>query len=431
MANEKTPSGIDPIVLGEDYILYGEEIGVTRPNDNCLIDGASGTGKSTNTLFPTMCRMEKMSGIAPFSKEEEAVQIANYLRTKGYRDEYLNLIAPARSTVIPDFVKLLDSPEEIERFSSDVVNGVMRKTSDSYWIAAAENLNRGLIYLSKMLKKGAGTLDYLELFDKTVPIDTGIGFRTELHPVIEKARRISPGCCALRALDSWLSLPYRTAAGIRDTLSSALETVFPESIRIALRGKPQIDFDRLVDEKSILYVISDASDRSQAYFANLFWSAAIHELRKIARHSPGGRLPRNIRLYFGDFGCTCPIRDFEKDISIFRSAGISCFIILQSQSQLENLYGSDKAAVIRQNCPVQVYFPGGLDDRSCELVSRRMNIPASEVMYAPIGKVFIMQSCRRPVITNRYDAYRSEEYRLMVEANRNQTNTGGDPKPSN
>ena len=81
------------------------------------------------------------------------------------------------------------------------------------------------------------------------------------------------------------------------------------------------------------------------------------------------------------------MQNFENNISIFQSAGISGFIVLQNHSQLESIYGTDKAAIIRQNCPVQVYFPGGFDDRSCELVRRRMNMPFEDVMYAPLGKV--------------------------------------------
>ena len=52
------------------------------------------------------------------------------------------------------------------------------------------------------------------------------------------------------------------------------------------------------------------------------------------------------------------IQGFANDISLFRSAGLSAIMLLQSEYQLEAIY-KDEASVIRQNCSVYVYFPGG------------------------------------------------------------------------
>lgn len=35
------------------------------------------------------------------------------------------------------------------------------------------------------------------------------------------------------------------------------------------------------------------------------------------------------------------------------------------------------------------YFSGGMDRKTCKSVSERMNMPLEEVMYAPVGEVFI------------------------------------------
>ena len=98
-----------------------------------------------------------------------------------------------------------------------------------------------------------------------------------------------------------------------------------------------------------------------------------------------------MRYIFDDFACTAPIQGFASDISLFRSAGLSAILLLQSEQQLEAMY-KEEAAVIRQNCAVYAYFPGGFDNRSCEIVSKRMDLPYDEVLYAPMGKVFVMRS---------------------------------------
>lgn len=408
----------DPIILGDGIVLPGNDVGITRPNDNVLVDGCSGVGKTTSTELPTMLMMSDMNLIASFAKEEEAERMAAYHRAKGYTIDILDLKNPRKSTVSFDPVLMFKSSEDIEEFSNSIVHAVMEKTNDSYWNTSSVRLSNGLADLAKKIKENAGTWEYLKLFDQTVPEESGIGFSTALHSKIQKVRSVKPHCYAIRMLDAWLSLPYRTAACVRDTLASALEAVFPEPIREVMRDNPQIDYEKMATKKYGLYIISDASEVWQDHYTNLFWAMTIRELRDIAGRSPGNRLPRQIRLYFGDFGCTSPIQNFEKNISVFRSAGISCFIVLQSQSQLESIYGIDKASIIRQNCPVQAYFPGGFDDKSCELVSRRMNMPFEEVMYAPLGRVFIMQAGKKPVIVPRYDTFNSKEYKDYLEAGR-------------
>ena len=95
-------------------------------------------------------------------------------------------------------------------------------------------------------------------------------------------------------------------------------------------------------------------------------------------------------------------------------SSLSAVILLQSEHQLEAIY-HENAAVIRQNCAVYAYFPGGFDDRSCEIVSKRMGVPYEEILYAPLGNVYIMQSGRKPVFLPRYDTLHSPEYQEYLE----------------
>ena len=135
-------------------------------------------------------------------------------------------------------------------------------------------------------------------------------------------------------------------------------------------------------------------------------------------------MPREVRYIFEDFACTTPIQGFANDISLFRSAGLSAMMLLQSEYQLEAIY-KDEASVIRQNCSVYVYFPGGFDDKSCEIVSKRMGLPYDDILYAPLGKVFIMHSGMKPIHIPRYDTFNSAEYKEYLRANKLAENLRG------
>ena len=407
---------LDPIVLGKDYILDGNEVGSLRPNDNILIDGISGCGKSKSILFPTMARMKHMNPVGLYAKEKDAYHMAAYMQSKRYQIEFLNINSLVKSTVFFDPVYYLDSYGDIEGFSTAVVNNVLEKTVDAFWNANAIQLLNSLTAGAKMLHRNPGMADVLELFDKTAFPEREYN-GSSLDDIFYRIETLYPDCYAVREYFSWRAMPEKTAASVRATLKGALNAVFPEDIRNMMKDKPQVDFQKLGSKKMALFIITDAAERWQEYYTNLFWYTCIRQLRKIADASPGCHLIRPVRLYFDDFACTSAIKDFDKNISLFRSSGISCMILLQSQTQLESIYGADKAAIIRQNCPVQLYFPGGLDDNSCELVSKKMDLPLEDVLYAPIGNIFVMASGRNPAVIPRYSTFQSKEYREYLKVN--------------
>ena len=57
---------------------------------------------------------------------------------------------------------------------------------------------------------------------------------------------------------------------------------------------------------------------------------------------------------------------------------------------------------------------GGNDLRTAETISKRMNVPLEDILYAPIGKVFICKRGSKPIITERYPIYEDELY-LEIE----------------
>ena len=409
---------LDPTVIGKNYILSGEEVGVERPNDNFLVDGISGCGKTTSLIFPNVAKLNYTNPILSFAKEEDAYLMGNYLKLKGYDPWFLNLINPKRSTVSFDPLCSIRTSSDIEGLSTSIVQSVLSKTVDSFWNINSTQLSNSITKGTMTIIKNAGMADVLDLFDMTEDPEEETEGGMSLDEIFQFIGSEIPNYHAVHEYNSWRRMPEKTATSIRATLKGAYNAVFPENIRNMMREKHQIDFERFGKEKIALIIITDATEDWQGYYANLFWYTAIKELKRVAQNSPGGHLQRPARLFFDDFACTSAIANFHKNISLTRSYGISYFILLQGQTQLESIYGAERAAIIRQNCPVQLYFPGGFDDKSCELVSKRMNIPYEDVLYSTkMGKVFVMISGRKPEIIDRYDTYDSKEYRDYLAIN--------------
>lgn len=402
----------DPIVLADNCILDGSQIGITRPNGNALIVGTTGCGKTMSVLLPTLARLDHSNPIISFAKEREAFNAKLFLEFLGYEVDLLNIAHPESSTISFDPILSIEAIEDIDSLSSAVVHSVLKKTSDDYWNAKAKPLLSSLIsysFYTASSPQDTSMSRVFDLFDMTIPHESGLQITTDLTPEIGAFCQLGH-FPLVTPYQEYESLPPKTASCVRDTLAGALHNVFPYSIRNAMQNCPQFDVESFTKSKRALLIITSAIDQSQAHYANLFYRMTIRQLLRHASRLPSGELPREVRFFFDDFACTSCIEGFDHDISLFRGAGISAILFLQSESQLEKMYSEEGAAIIRQNCSAYCYFPGGLDDRSAHIVSKRFERPFSEILSAPMGSVYVLQSGQKPIRTKRYDILHSREY---------------------
>lgn len=410
----------DPIVLGNHYIIEGEDYNML-PNCNSLIVGTTGSGKSTSVVFPTVARSHYSNPILNYSKEADAKCMAQYLKSIGYNVHIMNIAHPNESTISFDPVLSIASSEDLISLASAIVDSVIGEVVDDYLLSKARSLLSSLIAgaLMQEKKNNIGMKDVLQLFERSFPRQSGlVSFHTSADSVFDDLAKFYPHSIAVREYQSWHSLSYRTASCVRDMVTDALSSVFPECIRNSMLSKPQLDIEKFVRNKEALVVITSGLESSQNHYTNLFYRDTMRQLLRYASTCPKGVLPREIRYYYDDFVCISPIHDFAANISSFRCAGISFMLLVQSESQLDAIYKED-ASIIRQNCAIYAYFPGGLDDTSCELVSKRMNMLYEHILYASLGKVFIMQSGRRPVHVERYPTFSSNEYKKYSQFKQN------------
>ena len=75
---------MDKVILAEGICLKDDEIGRTRPNDNEIIIGATGTGKTMSVFMPTVLNTNNKSLVVSLSKRAEAWDLVDYMRRKGY-----------------------------------------------------------------------------------------------------------------------------------------------------------------------------------------------------------------------------------------------------------------------------------------------------------------------------------------------------------
>ena len=405
----------DPIVLAEDCVIDGG-IGQTIPNYNVLVVGGTGTGKSSSVTYPTMYEMTEASTIATFPKPKDGRQMANFLKEGEYATPILDLYEPDKSTIGFDPLQYVCSYDDIEELANLSVMSVIQKTVDDYWQRKAVPLVGAMIAATLMTVDDATFADVLEMFDRMQISEHGYGISTGLDSLFEQLKEKAPGSYAVREFYNFRSLPVKTASCVRDTAAACLSAMYPESIRKLMRSKKSIDFVKLATEKTALFILTSPVNTSLNCFANLVYGTAIKQLLIYAAECEDCRLPREVRLIFDDFAVGCSkIHNFANYMSIFRSAGISAIILLQSESQLYSLYGEQDGQTIINNVSTYCYFSGGMDLMTCEHVAKRINKSLDSVLYSPLDRIYIMQAGQKPRISNRYPILKDERYLEMRE----------------
>ena len=123
----------------------------------------------------------------------------------------------------------------------------------------------------------------------------------------------------------------------------------------------------------------------------------------------GQRLPIHLRLMLDEFANIGKIPEFEQKVATIRKYEISVSIILQSLSQMKNLY-KDNWSEISGNCDCTIYLGGGVDTETTKWISEVLGKETRAVMNASFGKSGSMSINRQGV-----ELFAASQLRTMDE----------------
>ena len=160
---------MDKVILAKNIILDGE-LGYTRPNDNQMIFGGTGSGKSMSIVLPTLCHMKDSSLIGTFAKRSIVDKAVSYLKTKGYKSLVWDLGIPSKGSPVPDPLSYVSSDDDVQELAKQIANGnpeYQRATKfDPWWRDATESLLVFLIYYVLMTEERPSMKRVIEIFNK-------------------------------------------------------------------------------------------------------------------------------------------------------------------------------------------------------------------------------------------------------------------------
>ena len=388
---------MDKVILAKGVELEGG-LGLDRPNDNQIVFGSTGSGKSVSVLLATLCHIIKSSFIATFAKGGVVKKAVRFFKRRRYKCVVWNLANPGKTDNLPDPLDYVSSDDDITDLAHQIAYSnpdYQRATKfDPYWLDAAIGLMIALIYFVLHTIDCATMRDVIDLFYSLRIEESGKGITTSLDNRFAWLRDKVPDSIAVRKFQAFQQLPYGTAGCVLDSLDKAIQTMFPTTVLDAMSEKAYVDFEELATVKTALFIITSPVRTSTYAFANMMFGIAIRQLTEFAEKREDNHLPKDVKLFFDDFSCGFPIIGYEKAISTFRSAGVSAMMLCQSLSQLDATYGEHNSTVILDNCAAMVYLPGGMNKKTCSYVSEMLDSPLESVMFMKLGNAIVFQSVK-------------------------------------
>ena len=357
-----------------DYIGLRTDVGL---NSHTMVYGASGAGKSRGFVKPFILKMAKFkadkreSMILVDPKGEFFESMSEFLRNQGYVVKAFNLLDMENSDGWNCIGEIGNDTDMVQ----SVAEIIIRNTADSeqkadFWDKAEQSLLIALIlYVQSMRdpitnellpihERSLGTIYKMLSTEGQKSLDAKFQKLPLDHPA-----RAPYGIFKQAASNLWGNI----FIGLGSRLS-----VFQNKLVDTITKYHEIDMELPGKQPCAYFCIISAQDSAYEFLSSLFFSLLFKRLTDFARQhgDERGRLPVPVNFVMDEF-CNCgKLLDFKKTISVVRSYGINCHIIIQSIAQLADRYPIKEWEEIVGNCDTQLFL-GCNDTMTSEFISKR------------------------------------------------------------
>ena len=387
------------LVLAKDQV-FTLDCDKTRVNNNVLVIGGSGTGKTTAIASPNI-RQASGSYIILDPKDLLYTTHKSNLEAQGYNVRKLNFanLNDPESCQWNMFQYIM-SDEDILNLAHMIIYaspGSRIRASDPFWNDSSELLLISIMaFLFHYTPYENHTLSsILKMLREFEISENDILEKTVLDILFQEVESKDPESFAVKSYKGFRCGTAKTLKSVLITLQSILGKYDTDSIN-RLTATDTICFSRVGIEKTAVFITISDSNRSLDSLVTIAISQAINELYLLANNCIGGRLPVQTMLILDDFATNMSLVGFPQLISSMRSRGISAIVMIQSEAQLLSLYGVD-ARTIEASCDNTVYL-GGNDLDTANMIARRAGMNLSDVLQIQPGQCIVLRRGLKPVV---------------------------------
>lgn len=389
---------------------------VSGRNNNDLIVGPSGSGKTRGYVIPNILQANE-SMIITDTKHSLRQQTGPILERQGYQVCEIDLTDCIHSPWGYNPLSFIrhdadrGTYNEQDIITATAVLAPITNGHDKFWDLITQNFIESLIgYTLEFLPhKEHNMTTVVKLFR-----EMGTG---RLDKLMDEAIKIDPNSFAAIRYQMFETChsAEKMHASVMGIASEKLSPLTFAGVKTLFDNPRQIDFSEMGRRKTALFLNISDVDRSMDRLAALLYSQAQQCLINEADQRPEKRLTVPVRLILDDFAASAVIPDFDKIISVVRSREISCSIIVQSLSQLEALYGYNRATTIINNCDNMLYLGGG-DVETARYFATKANKSIHTILDMPLDAAYLFQRGLPARQVQKYDLTQHPNYHELTDA---------------
>jgi len=382
-----TPKEINKVIKDKDdgknrilsqNVRMSLDTRLTKLNNNVLIIGGSGSGKTFYEVKPNLMQRNS-SFIITDPKGEILRSEGEMLKANGYNVKVINLLEMDKSDCYNPFVYLRKETDVVKLVTNIMSNTTPKNatSSDPFWDKAEGLFLQSLFYYvwleTPIAKRNMATVMELigkaEVTEKDKPseLDKQMSFLEHTsplganHPAVKQYKK-----CMRGAGDTIRSIIISANSRLAKLENKqVLRLLSKDDLNLAELGTGVSNDGHT---KTALFCVIPDSDKSYNFIIGMLYTQIFQELYYQADFNYGGRLPIHVTFMLDEFANVALPDDYCSLLSTMRSREISSVIIIQNLAQIKALF-KDTWETIPGNCDTLVYL-GGNEQSTHEYVSK-------------------------------------------------------------
>ena len=359
-------------------------------NNNYLVVGSSGTGKTT-LFVDSQIRNAEGSIVVADTKSNLYKKYRKLLIGKGYKVHLIDFIDLSNSTIGYNPLDCLVnrvgdcSPRELESIAN-LICPFEPKETDPFWRASARMVITAYLAFYLELFGQKGCEKNLRTFSSIIS-----DFRLdECYRIIldEGKTNTYVGRCFKDLMT--LSQSEKTLASIWQFVTNSVKSFDTDEMVKFFTRQERFNTSKFAGEKTALFLNISDNDRTNDSLIGMFYTQLFQRLISIADKNSDGKLAVPVNIILDDFATNAYIDGFANIISVIRSRGISVSIMLQGLSQLQSKYNYADAQTIINNCD-RCWYLGSNDYDTMKYFSLRADRPISELLSFPLDSALYFE----------------------------------------
>lgn len=347
---------------GVTLISNGKELWVDDGEYHTLVIGATGSGKTQDTILPTIKVLAKKgeSVVVTDPKGEIYEKAGGLLKKKGYNIILLNFRSPQNGNTwnpleLPyRLYKEGNQDKSIELLDDLALNILYDETnanSDPFWEKTAADYFSGIALA--MFEDTTEDKININSINMTATVgEDKFGGSTYIKEYFNSK---DPASAAYVNASGTVMAPSETKGGIISVFKQKVKLFASRENLSEMLSYSDFKLDSIGTQPTAVFIIIQDEKKTLHSLATIFIKQVYETLIDVAQ-AHGGKLPVRTNFLLDEFANMPPLKDVTTMITAARSRQIRFTMIIQNFAQLNKVYGKDDAETIKGNCGNIVYL---------------------------------------------------------------------------